>query len=460
MSRPRLSSVFADGTTRSRRVSQFHGLAGYHQRNRWLDVPNGERIRKEKKRLREDYSRANVLQIKLDEKALWNFDGPLKSEMTFEVPNRFEGAKPEASFSDTRIWNYLIGYKAAYDRKIDLELYAPTITRHRFIITSSPGTEPDGLPYSKTIRSRWGTFSRKLKWGKTYRTAIIDFELRINRTRIDAKDLEEYRKFHRDVKKYYQVWLTLENVNHERNIKKLEAILRQKPKDEATALQLGRLYLHHNQRAKARAMLTQARRHHQKSVKIWEMSVQATDNAKQKVQLQREMVTLFPKDPTHTISLASLLIDNGNHELAQPTLVALTKDRREEVRYLAFHQLARSFAAQKKYNNALLLLKAAERSKKSLDPLALHLLRGRIYEEQKQYSLSFQSFEKAFKKDPKSRAILAALIRVGKAGDNLSGAVRYLRHYVVQVGDDFAGLINAANLAWSLNRIEGRRGPR
>ncbi len=447
-------SISADGTTRSHRVSQFYGLAGYHQRNRWLDVPKGERIRKERKRLRTDHSRTNVLDLKLDSASLWDFDAPLKSEMTFEIPRRFEGAKPEASFADARIWNYLVGYRASYDRKVALELYAPTITRHRYVITSCPGTEPDGLPFSKTIRSRWGTFSRKLRWGKTYRTAIIEFELRIERTRVRPEEMDEYRKFHRAVKKYHQVWLTLENVNHARNIAKLEAMLKKNPKDEATALQLGRLYLHHGERVKARAMLTQSRRHNPKSVKLWEMSVKAEDNLKQKIALQRKLTKLFSKDPTHSITLATLLIDDNLHDLARASLLPLTKHSEDAVRCLAFHQLARSFAAEKKYEDALLLLKQAEKLKSSLNPLVLFMLRGRIHEEQKEFSLAFQAYEKAHAKDPKSRPILSALIRVAKAGKDQSGAVRYLRHYIVRVGDDFDGLINAANLAWGLERIE------
>ena len=446
-----------DGTTYNTRIERTYGLAAYHQRNRWLKIPAGEREYKVLKNLREDHSQALLDSFEIDERSLQDVDHRLRSKVKFTIPHHFEGkSKLEASFSDGRVWNYLLAYNAKSPRKVPLELYTPTISTHKYTITSAAGFEPDGLSSSKTIQSKWGSFSRKVRWGKTYRTIHIDFSFQINHIIVQPEEMNEFRQFYREVKEFYRVWIALEKVNHLDNAAVLETIRAFTPWDVHSAKTLARIYLHHGRFEDAERVLAQARAWRPKEKQLWEMSLLAATTLKKKLSIQRQLVENFRDDPTQVVALAGLLIEQGRHELAQPVLAAMAKTSTDAVQFFACHQLARSLTAQKKYTQALEQLKAAERANKKvkLKPLVIHLLRGRIYEEQKQYQESITAYEQALKLDKTSKEILTALIRVAKANGDHPQSLRYLRRYLVSVGDDFHAMLDAADLCLSLSRFD------
>lgn len=446
-----------DGTTYNTRIERTYGLAAYHQRNRWLKVSVGEREHKMLKSLREDHNQAELESFEIDDRSLEDVDHRMRSKVKFTIPHHFTGkSKLEASFSDGRVWNYLLAYNAASPRTVPLELYTPTTSTHKYTITSAAGFEPDGLPKSKTIQSRWGSFSRKLRWGKTYRTVHIEFTFQINQIVIQPEEMNEFRQFHKEVKEYYRVWIALEKVNHLQNVPALEVVRAFVPMDVHSAKTLARIYLHHGQFNDAERILAQARTWRPDEKSLWELSLKAANTLKKKLSIQRQLVERFLDDPSQVVALASLLIEQGRHELAQPVLSAMAKTSTNAVRFLAYHQLARSLTAQKKYKQALAQLKEAERvnQKVKLKPLAIHLLRGRIYEEQKNYDASIVAYEDALKLEKTSKAILTALIRVAKANGDHPQSLRYLRRYLVTVGDDFHAMLDAADLCLSLSRFD------
>ena len=151
--------------------------------------------------------------------------------MTYEIPGHFATKDHDGSFSDGKVWTFLLGYTLDYDRKIALEMYAPVDTRHRYVVKAPPGYEFDGLR-EQTVSSKWGTFTRQAQWlGEDARTVQVDFRLRLERVRVDPADFDVFRTFHKNVNDSYRAWLTLERVWRLEHVAELEATLALAPED-------------------------------------------------------------------------------------------------------------------------------------------------------------------------------------------------------------------------------------
>ena len=453
-------TIASDGSSRSVRKTVYYGLAAYNQRDRWLEVPVGEQRRLTAARLQDTNSQTRLCRLDIDEAALKAFDGPVRAAVTYEIPGHFATKEHDGSFSDGKVWTFLLGYTLDYDRNIALEMYAPVDSRHRYVIKAPPGYEFDGLPSEQTVSSKWGTFTRRAQWlGEDTRTVQVDFRLRLERVLVEPADFDVFRSFHKDVSDSYRAWLTLERVWRLEHVAELEATLALAPDDSAAAETLARLYLHHDRTVDARRVLRRARFYRPDVVVLWELAVKAAENAAAAEKVQRELVRRFPQDPTHGIALGAMLIDRGRCELAEPVLEALAKTATPAARSLAFYQLARSGLKQGKAARALEHLNEAAKYEGDKDnTVAVEMLRGRVCEELGRPADARKAYEKACRTDPKAEDALAALIELCLAQKDRAQAARYLTRYAALVDDPrlesrgYKGLLQAADYALRLGR--------
>ena len=449
-------SIAADGSARSLRRTVYRGLAAYNQRDRWLEVPAGEQRRLTAARLQDSNSQIRLCRLDIDEPVLRDCDAPVRAAVTFALPGQFAGKEREGSFSDGKVWTYLLGYNLDYDRKVPLELYAPLESRHRYLVQAPAGFEFDGLPQGKTVRSQWGVFSRKAAWvGDDARTVRIDFRLRLERARVEPADFEAFRTFHKDVSECYRAWLSLERVWRLEHAPELELVLAVAPEDSAAAETLARIYLNNARAKDARRVLRRARHYGPGVVVLWELSVKAAANGAAAEKLQRELVRRFPQDPTHAIRLGAMLIDRGRYVLAEPVLEALVKVARPAPRSLAAYQLARSRFSQGQAERALAHLDEAAKYKGDKDNIvAVQILRGRVCEALGRPTDARKAYEKAHKTDPKAPDALIALVELALVQKDTVRAARHLGRYVALVDNDFKGLLRAADFALRLGRFD------
>src|SRR5207249_2457959 len=117
----------------------------------------------------------------------------------------------DGSLTDNKIWGRFLAYNLDYDREAPVEYIAPFETVHRYVVHVPPAYVLDSVPKSRTVRSKWGTFTLKVKPTIDESIRVVDFEftMRLDRTRVEVADFDEFRKFHEDVTRYYRVWLTM-----------------------------------------------------------------------------------------------------------------------------------------------------------------------------------------------------------------------------------------------------------
>ena len=83
--------IQSDGSAGYRRDATYHGSSAWSRREKWLEVPPGERRRTAIAELQDSHGEAKLIALKIDEKRLGEFDKPVKARMEFEVPRQFVG---------------------------------------------------------------------------------------------------------------------------------------------------------------------------------------------------------------------------------------------------------------------------------------------------------------------------------------------------------------------------------
>src|SRR4029078_1182051 len=103
--------VDPSGTSRCRRVATSESLAAVLQRDRFREVPEGERRRQVTSELQDANSRTRLIKLKVDDKELNDFGRPVRVESTFEIPRHFTGTtEKEGSVTDSRVWARLLSH--------------------------------------------------------------------------------------------------------------------------------------------------------------------------------------------------------------------------------------------------------------------------------------------------------------------------------------------------------------
>jgi tetratricopeptide (TPR) repeat protein len=445
-------TIAADGSTRASRNEAYYNLGALNQRDRWLEVPIGEQRRQTAAKLLDSNTQSRLHRLTIDEEALRDFDRPVRATVEYTIPGQFSNKERETSFTDSRVWSYLLAYHVDPDRTLPMELSAPIDSRHAYLVKTPAGFEFDGLPRPRVVRSKWGSFTRTVAWiGDGFRNIRINYHLRLEKTRVEPTDFEEFRRFHKDVNDAYRVWLSLERTWRRKDLAEMEAVAWLAPEDSAAATMLAEQYLHLGDRTEAQRVLKRARHYKPDDVGLLELSVKAASTPESAEKMQRELVSRRLQDPTQAIALAAMLIDRGKPALAEPLLTALAETAPPAVRGVACYQLARAALYQEKAAAALDHLEKAalfEGGKSHL--AAVEMLRGRAYESLKRPVDALKAYQKACKEDPKAEDSLLAVIQTALAQNERGVAGEHLRRYAAQAGDRIASLNRAADFALRL----------
>jgi tetratricopeptide (TPR) repeat protein len=446
--------VGPDGTSRCRRVAAYEGMAAMGQRDNLLEVPAGERRRLVAAELQDANSRARLLELSVDEAALHDFDRPVTVRVVFEIPGHFSGTPDlEGSVSDSKVWGRLLACNLDYERTVGLNLGGPCELSHRYVVHLPPGCTVEEVPADRRVRSRWGSFSRRILAADGGRDLEVVFRTRIDQAIIDPANFDEFRRFHEDVANAFRAWLTLKPVTEIAAAPLLEAVTKFAGEDTASATALARLYEGAGREANVRRVLRRAVFYRPEQVGLWELLAQSTSDAAEREALQREMVRRFPEDGRRALELAALLVGQGRQTEARCLLQPLAAKGPAALRAQARYQLARSCSRRDELEGALEHLQAAEEA----DPEALHtvpalLLRGNTLEELGRRAEAIEAYEAVLALDHNAEGALAGLVRLALAAGKRDEAVDHLRRYTVAVGNDPAGLLEAADFHLQLRR--------
>jgi tetratricopeptide (TPR) repeat protein len=446
--------VGADGSTRCERDVTSFGSASLTERDEFLEVPVGERRRQVVAELQDANSKARLIQLKIDEDSLRDFDRPVTTHVVFSIADHFTGeTDKEGSIADSKVWGKLLAYNLDYDRQIALQFYAPFESHHHYIVHVPPIFTLDGTPSDQTVHSPWGEFTRTAKVLEDGRSVSVDFITRLNKSRIDPADFDKFRSFHDSINRYYRVWLTLKPTQDLADAPVLEALLAKTPDDAPSAAALARIYVQNNKEADARKVLGRALHFHSDDQALLELSVKAAETAQEQTAAQRELVRLFPAEERYTVELGSLLIDQDLNDKAREVLEPLARQGTALHRALAHYQLARSCYRKNDMQAALKHLEEAEKAEpETVNTARTNLLKGLILEDLQRPEEAAVAYRMALTLNNQAEEALEALIRLSLAADKPDEALPYLRRYITVVGDDFNGLLQGAEFSLRMQR--------
>ncbi|MFO0880827.1 MAG: DUF3857 domain-containing protein [Gemmataceae bacterium] len=449
--------IGSDGTSHCRRTTRWFGLAAASARDQFLEVPPGERRRQVTAELQDANSRTRLLQLGMIDANLRDLDAPVALSSRFEIPRHFTGTNErEGSVTDSRVWNRLLAYNIDPDRTVAMVLPTPfeSIHVYRFHAPTMLGFE--GVPRDKTVRSRWGTFSvtcQALDDGDALRHLEVRFHTRIDQIRIEVADLDAFRKFHEEINREYRVWLTLRPVTDLDTADRLERWLALAPHDAQAARTLARIYLRVGRYVDAMRILNRAVSYHPDETDLAEMRVQAAVTPEEEERVQRDRLAQDRSSPKAILDLAAVLITRGNHAEARTLLAPLLTAKDATVRARAHVQMARSHYRKDELKEALAQLDAGTRADgATLDTLRTLILRGQVLDELKQPAQAIQAYTRALTKKPNDPEVLLSLVRLHLLAKDELAALDLLRRFTVQVSDDVANLLLAAETYYQMKR--------
>jgi tetratricopeptide (TPR) repeat protein len=450
--------VGADGSTRSVRTVVSHGNSALGQRDNFVETPPGERRRQVTADLQDANSRTKLVHLEVDEKALDDYDQPVRSRFEFELPRHFSksGEDLEGSITDSKVWGRLLAYNLDYDRKAPLVFYAPFESTHRYIIHVHPAYRLDDLPRERTIGSKWGSFTirtRALGDADIVRHLEVAFHTRLTQRRVDPADFDAFRRFHEAVNRQYRVYLTLKPTTDRASAPLLEALVAFTPQDNVAGAALANLYASLNRKNDAQRILSRALHFRPDDASLWELSAKVAQGSAAEEAAQRELVRRFPEEVKHGLTLGTTLVSRGKHEEARKLLSGVTSRGTSAQRAQAHYQLARSYFRKDEMKSALTELEQATSvDAEAVNTVSARLLEARVYDELNKPEDARRAYKRALDLNRDSEEALLGLLRLSMVGKQKMDALTYLRRYTLVVGDDIGGLLLAAEAYLQLDR--------
>ncbi len=451
-------TILADGTTLSKREVTYHNSAAWSRRDKWLEVPPGERRRTMSAELQDANGKTRLTSLKIDEQRLLDFDQPVRAEMEFEIPKHFTGdSTREGVFSDSPVWTWFLGYNLDVERTLPYVLPTQFESSHRYVITLPTLFRLDTVPENREAKSPWGTFKLEVKHdAREPRRLELNMHMRLEKTRVEKKDFAAFLQFQDEVNKVYRVWLTLRPTLDIADAPVLEKQLAEQSfKDAAAAKVLAKLYIDHDRQEDARKLLEKVTPLFPKDAGLWELRVSAAANNDDEEKLYLAMVKQFPDEPKYAVALGASYVRREDHAEAQKILAPLTGNLLGSVRGAAHYQLARSAYRQGDAAKALKHLQAAlltdSASLATID--GLHF-KARVHEKLGQTKEAIQALQAALEADPNARDALEYLVRLELHAGLKDAALDHLRRYTIAAGKDLSSLIKAADLHLEMGRYE------
>ncbi len=449
-------TIQPDGTARYKRDTTYHGSSAWSRRDKWLEVPPGERRRTAIADLQDAHSEAKLIALKIDEKRLSEFDKPVKATLEFEVPRQFAGES--GSLSDSPVWTWLLGYNLDLERTLPYQLPTQFESIHRYTVQRPAAQRLKTVPDNRTIQSPWGFFKLSVKQdADDPRKLEVVMHTRIEKVRVERKDFDEFVRFHKAVSKAYRVWLELEPTVEIADAPAIEKyLLGQKTGDAQTAKILARLYLDNDRAEDARKLLDKATPLAPDDKGLWDLRVSAAANIDEEERLHRAMVKQFPADGKYAVALAAVLVRRDEQAEAQKVLTPLLNDNQlASVRAAAHYQMARSLFKQKDAAGAVKQLQSAlVTDSASLASMEALQFKARVHDALGQTKEAIQTLLAALDAEPNARDPLEFIVRLELKADLKDAALEHLRRYTVAAGKDLSSVVKAADLHLEMNRLD------
>jgi len=402
-----------DGSTRFFRVGIWRGAAAVQRRNSYFETPKGERLRTATNEIKDAFPKARLWKLNFDETSLAETDRPVGASTEFAVPKQFSGDDElEGSFTDSVVWNRLLGYTVDLERKLPLDLSYPFECSHRFTVELPPGYRLESWPRDVTAHSAWGEFERKVERARADQPGTLRFTMRMRlaKSRVELSELRDFAAFQEEVTRGYRVYLTLRVADDLADVPLLEGIARIEKTPHAAGV-LSRLLLKNGKRDQAAKTLVEATNKHPGDRSLWDLRLKAAKDSTEELATVRAMAARFAEDDGLKVRLGALLVRTGADAEARKVLTSLLGRESTSVRTQVHLELATlslqagdAVAAQKHWDAAALNDAAAVSTADAL------LLAGRISGRLQGAEKAIEWLQKAKEADPARTDVLAAYV--------------------------------------------------
>lgn len=449
--------VRGDGSSTTRRQSNYHGGAGLSRRDVWLETPLGERRRLITQELQDAHSRSRLLALHIDDRNLLDFDRPVEASLEFQITRHFTGDEAlEGSLTDSVVWNRLLAYNLDPDRLVAMQLPGPFSSTHRYRVMLPATLRFDGLPSSYKITSRWGFHALDVKQDpQNSRIVDLIMHTRLDRDRIDPVHFAEYHKFHEEVSKSYRVWLNVKPTHELADAPLLETLLALAPGcDRQAAELLAKIYHDNDRNDDARRVLDAMLFYQPRAASLWELKLKSADTHADEEKVHRTLVELFPQEPRYQLGLGTWLVKRRQHEPSRKVLEPLLSNKSDSLRARVHYQLARSFHDAKQYQASLKHLAAARVADASVvDNARAWHFEAQVEEKLGNKRAALDAYRKALAFEERALYILEDLIHLLLPDADNKDTLEMVRRYTL-LAQDASSLVQAAEYHFRLGRLE------
>ncbi len=454
-------TVEPNGTIRCRREGVYHEGAAWSRRDRWLEVPPGERRRTIVAELQDAHPKVKVRSYKIDEKRLNDLDEPVHAEFEYDVPKHFSGeSSKEGSFTDSIVWAWLVGYNIDFDRKLPYQFPTQFESSHRYIVTIPPAFRFDGYPEEKEFRSAWGQFTLKVVRDPTEpRRFEVHMHTRFDKTRVEKSEFADFVRFQDDVARAYRVWIYLRPTTDIADAPRLEKLLADAKQADAQSVRiLAKLYIDHQRLADARRILQQGTKQFQDDYALWDLRVTVARDDAEEQEIYRTLTKMFPRDPKYALAYGAVCVRRGEHQEAAKVLTPLTDHALTAIRAAAHYQLARDADRRLESANALKHLQQALLiDSASLASMEAMLLKARVHDKLDQSDQAIIALKTALAADANNRDVLEYLVLLEMRAGRKTDALDHLKQLTLAARKDALALVRAADLYLEIGRYDEAR---
>ncbi len=452
-------TVDTDTKARMKVRQTFHGLAAADLRIRWLGKPARNRRDRFLKEFENYYEPVQLTDLLIDERQLADPDLPIDVRFTLDLGELFHEDTKEAEWvgrmATVQLWQRLLAYRPAADRRAGLDMPVPFEMRDTLRIKLPPTHQFGLLPLSQHLDAKWGHFDFDVLNAQDPHIAVLVWSVRLTDRHILEADLPEYRKFDEAAGSMVSHLVHIYRTDDEEDVERLQAYLQDRPEDPRAWLTLVDLLASLERQDEAEATLKKALVKHAGDRPLQELRLIFASSLTQETEIYRDLVRRWPEEGKFTMLYGLHLIEREQFADAEKVLMA-GLEKFDGVWALAgCIYMAELRVRQKRFADGYALLEKAITLDEAVEEQpSFQEVRGKLLEGEQKWAAAARHYGASLELHPREPGLLTGSIRTAIQQKNRADALRHLWTLISVSADDPPALARSAKFSQELERWE------
>jgi len=333
--------IDAAGTGRWKMRRTYWGQEAWTARETMLAQSASQRRQALAAEFQSVYSQARLLEFKLEEPALSDPDQPLVLEAELEIAQMTEGDEGLLLQVANVLSQGLLAEDLSTPRRWPYLLDWPLEVRHRVSVVLPTAYVFQSLPESTEVPSQWGSSSLAVSAGPDPRRVELEWQLRLQATRVAPEDLPEFQTFAQQASELAVQFLFAAPSEDPADIPALVDAFSRNEADAATAHALAQLLISEERLEEAWQILSRAIAATPDDPALRELALRCAPSPQEALRVQRELAERWPEQGAYLLQLALALEEVEDMAAARQTLLRLAELPQPEWAVEAHYHLAR-----------------------------------------------------------------------------------------------------------------------